>query len=110
MARIVVVGVTETIAMFGRAAAAGEAAKERAQAHLAQDVAQGAQAMAPVDTGALRESIQAGPDNVTVGVPYAGFVEYGTVNMPPEPYLRPAADTVDTTAAMDEAAAIIQAV
>lgn len=104
---IVVLGVPETIAMFARKAAAADVALDVAKAHISQDVAEGARAGAPVDTGALRDSIQANPDSVTVGVEYAGFVEYGTVNMPPEPFLRPAADTVDTTPALDEAAAII---
>ena len=106
--QVVVLGVPETLAMFARKLAAADVAIQAAKSHIATDVAEGARAQAPVDTGALRDSIAAGPDNVTVGVEYAGFVEYGTVNMPPEPFLRPAADTVDTTPALDEAAAIIQ--
>lgn len=73
-----------------------------------------AKAMAPVDTGALRDSIASVVEPkgrtvlgwVTVGVPYASYVEYGTgqrgdpavahnpnwPGMRPQPYLRPAAD------------------
>ena len=62
---------------------------------LSQDVADLARAYVPVDTGRLRDSITAGPTGVTSDVEYAGFVEYGTSDMPAEPYMRPAADTVD---------------
>lgn len=55
-----------------------------------------AQALAPVDTGALKNSIgvdfdadgygfEAGPT-----VNYGGYVEYGTSRMAPQPYLGPA--------------------
>lgn len=96
---VVVVGADNVIAMFARAALAAVEAENAMKSVLAQEVEAGAKAQAPVLTGALRDSIAAGPDNVTVGVEYAGFVEYGTVNMPPEPFLRPAADTVDGTPA-----------
>ncbi len=33
-----------------------------------------------------------GTVSTTAGAPHAHFVEFGTVNMPPEPYLRPAFD------------------
>lgn len=63
---------------------AGQAVKYRAQAN------------APVLTGALSRSITATATGTTVevgaSVPYAGFVEYGTVNVPANPYLRPALD------------------
>lgn len=80
----------------------------QASADLIRD---GAQQRAPVDTGALRDSIQSSVDDggktvighVTVGVPYASYVEYGTgklgdpavphnenwPGMRPQPYLRP---------------------
>jgi len=53
---------------------------------------------APVDTGRLRSSITLQVINtntlpkVVVGtnVEYAPYVEFGTVNRPPDPYLRPA--------------------
>lgn len=54
---------------------------------------------APVDTGALRNSIQAKPvDDLTwevgVGVDYALFVEMGTSKMAAQPYMTPAAEAV----------------
>lgn len=54
---------------------------------------------APVDTGALRNSIQAQPVNsleweVGPAVDYGLFVEMGTVKMAPQPYMTPAAEAV----------------
>jgi HK97 gp10 family phage protein len=54
----------------------------------------------PVDTGALRDSIQGRVINQQAGevvagggaVDYAGYVEEGTVKMPARPYMHPAAD------------------
>lgn len=74
-----------------------------------------AQEYAPVDTGALRDSIRVDVDQValtsvrgaiTVGVPYGAYVEYGTgrrggaapyahtdkPGQSPQPYMRPAID------------------
>jgi HK97 gp10 family phage protein len=80
-----------------------------------------AQAICPVDTGALKDSISAGGSvesnvssvvKITAGAPYAGYVEYGTgvrgsespgagpypytmtwKGMRAQPYMRPALDT-----------------
>lgn len=57
-----------------------------------------AKSMAPVRTGELQRSITtevlAGGLNVEVGAtaPYAGFVEFGTSTMAPQPFMAPAAD------------------
>jgi HK97 gp10 family phage protein len=64
------------------------------------EIAADAQQRAPVDTGALRDSIKGRVINqqageVTAGggeVDYAGYVEYGTVKMGAQPYMHPAAD------------------
>jgi HK97 gp10 family phage protein len=58
-----------------------------------------AQRRAPVDTGRLRDSIQArqlGPLawEVSAEAPYAEFVEYGTSTNPAQPYFRPAFEVV----------------
>lgn len=56
---------------------------------------QGAQKRSPVDTGALRRSIRLSLENnnlkavVTTNVPYAKFVEYGTIRQKAQPYMRP---------------------
>lgn len=57
-----------------------------------------ARAIVPVDTGRLRSSIQAskGSDgdgvyaDIGTNVYYAAFVEFGTIHMAAQPYLRPA--------------------
>lgn len=58
-----------------------------------------AKTKAPVDTGALRNSIQAQPETelswtVAPGVDYAIYQEYGTVHMPPQSFMTPAAEAV----------------
>lgn len=56
-----------------------------------------AKALAPVDTGLLRNSVQTnidGPLKATVGtnVEYAGYQEFGTRHQKGTPFLTPAAD------------------
>jgi HK97 gp10 family phage protein len=80
----------------------------------AADITAGAQSLAPVDTGALRNSI--GYENTSSGeeasaevgptVTYAGYVENGTSRMRAQPYLRPATDQVEPsfTAAAEQIA------
>ena len=66
------------------------------------DIAAGAKNRAPVDTGALRNSIttqtQGNRDyargEVGPTVNYGGYVERGTSRMSAQPYLRPATDAV----------------
>lgn len=70
-----------------------------------QDIAAGAAANAPIDTGALAASYKAemvGPTEGVAGsnMEYSPYVEYGTLNNGPQPHLVPAADRVlDTLAA-----------
>lgn len=68
-----------------------------------EDVAEAARGNAPVDTGALRDSIQsqaseeggAEPSaDIVADVPYAAFVEFGTYKDAAQPFLRPALDEV----------------
>lgn len=69
---------------------------EQAVAKTGRDIASDAQAGAPVDTGALRNSISAdvGGMEAVIGptVHYGGYVELGTYKMRAQPYLFPAAD------------------
>lgn len=57
-----------------------------------------ARALAPVETGELRNSIRAsgsGMDRaVTAAVDHAVYVEHGTRNMQPRPFMGPATDAV----------------
>lgn len=59
-----------------------------------------AQQLAPVDTGALRDSkrverVKAAHYRVRFTAPYAAFVEYGTIHSPAQPFLTPAAQAID---------------
>lgn len=79
-------------------------------AKTAFDIRDDAKALCPVDTGALRASIEAhidGADAVIVAsAEYAGYVEFGTFKMAPRAFMRPAADINEPKylAAMDEMA------
>jgi HK97 gp10 family phage protein len=65
-------------------------------------VEEAAKGIVPVDTGALRDSIELLVEGIAtvatawVGttIRYGGFVEYGTSITPAQPYLRPALDTI----------------
>lgn len=94
---ITVVGANELIARFLRGVAVGEIAVIEGQEQLAEDVEGAAKAGAPVDTGALRDSITHDHERVYTDLYYAPFVEYGTATNGPQPFLRPAADTVDAS-------------
>jgi HK97 gp10 family phage protein len=66
---------------------------------IGESVAQKASDLAPRLTGALAASISAhatGPSEVEIvaDVPYAAFVEYGTSDTEPAPYLRPALEAI----------------
>lgn len=69
---------------------------QRALAFTAFDVEGEAKRIVPVDTGRLRASIIAQRINpnkweVSANTNYASFVEFGTVKMIAQPYIRPAA-------------------
>lgn len=66
---------------------------------IAEDIVTEAQSLAPVLTGALRDSITAedlggGEFDVVAGVDYASYVEFGTMYAQAQPFLRPAIDAV----------------
>lgn len=63
---------------------------------------------APVDTGRLRASIQPSSEGVTVGVDYAGYVEYGTSDTPPQPYAVPAINRLGEPASRDAGERVIR--
>ena len=71
---------------------------QKVVAKTAHDIEADAKSLAPVDTGALRNSISAtiaiGGLSAEIGptVHYAPYLEYGTRRMPPQPYMGPAAD------------------
>lgn len=86
----------ELIGDFAAAATKAEALTETVVRKTGFDVVAHAQAIVPVDTGALKSSIgvdfdehgfEAGPTQE-----YGHYVEYGTSRMSPQPYMRPAFD------------------
>lgn len=92
--------------LAGDLGAAGEKAIGLARqvvAKAAHDVEAHAKSNAAVDTGAMRNSIgvdmfgNAVLSRATVGptVNYAPFVENGTYRMPPQPFMGPAAATIE---------------
>ena len=107
-ATVRVLGVPQLLARFTAAAALGQVAATTATTVMSEDVASDARSRAPVDTGALRDSIDVQPGKVTVSVPYAAFVEYGTSDTPAQPFLRPAADTVEDGHALGIAAEVMR--
>lgn len=78
-------------------AGAARANLGKAVAKVARDIEGQAKAVVPVDTGFLKNSIQARPLGpllweVTVGAHYGVYVEFGTVRMAARPYLGPAVE------------------
>lgn len=74
-----------------------EQATDAAAEEIAEEVAWDAEAMVPVDSGELRDSIEVEKtkDGYRVGprddVEHALFVEWGTSRSPAQPYMQPAA-------------------
>ncbi len=96
-----VLGVAETIAKFAALEAAAVAANDAAELAAGATVEERAKALAPVLTGALRDSIQTKLEDGdvfvgTVGIEYARFQEFGFHDPAGafhiHPFLRPAAD------------------
>lgn len=76
-----------------------EANAERIVAKAALDIEAHAKTRAPVDTGTLKNSIQAtrigdAHWRVTVGADYGLYVEWGTVHMAAQPFFQPAIQAV----------------
>jgi len=82
-----------------QAAAEIQARAAALAAKAALDIEARARELAPVDTGALRNSIQAFEVDrfhwiVTSPVHYSAFQEYGTSRMAAQPYMTPALEAV----------------
>ena len=93
-------GVDEAIARLHAYEVRTRAGVAEAQAKAAVDTTTLAKRLCPVDTGRLRSSIRPRLDaanldaEVFTDVFYAEYVEYGTVHMAAEPFLRPAWNTI----------------
>lgn len=55
----------------------------------------------PVRTGQLRDSVIETDDGITVGADYAGYVEYGTSDTAPQPFVNPSIDRLLDPATQD---------
>lgn len=94
------VSVSLNLSRLRRVLQGEKAAIDRGARAYADAVADLAEQLAPVDTGALRESIHVedgdvdGSYKVVASVPYAVYVEYGTAHAAAQPFLTPAAQHV----------------
>ena len=88
---ITVFGLPQAIAALGAVALKGQLAAEAGKAALASGVAATASSLVAVDTGATKESIEITDEGV-VASEAAVFLEFGTVHMGAQPFMRPAAD------------------
>jgi hypothetical protein len=92
---IQVLGLPQALATFGKMAVQGAVAAEATEELLGQSVAGVARAKVPVLSGETKDSIVVTDEGVEAGGA-ALYLEFGTVNMPAEPFLRPAADVAET--------------
>lgn len=87
---------------FPQIIAGMESKAEAIVAKAALDIEAHAKSRAPVDTGTLKNSIQASRIGtahwrVVVGVDYGMYVEWGTVHTAAQPFFQPAIQTVTPT-------------
>jgi hypothetical protein len=98
---VVVNGVPNLLARLAAAGIIGEAALTVAVDGIGAEVRDEARRIVPFVSGDLHDSILYEDGVVYSDLPYAAIVEYGgTHNDTPDPYMRPAADTVDETRAI----------
>lgn len=85
-----IIGLPQLLATFGRFQVEAEVGEKVAEQAGARVVAADMKARAPVDTGALRNSITVSSAEegaqVAVMVPYARFVQFGTRYMEAQPF------------------------
>jgi HK97 gp10 family phage protein len=89
---VVIHGMTELRSKLARLAAAGPAIADTGRDVIRGGVAEDARVYVPVLTGELRSSIHEIEEGVVADAPHAIPVEFGTVDTPPQPFMRPAAD------------------
>jgi HK97 gp10 family phage protein len=88
----VIIGLPEAMAKIAAIPVVAETVGETALEAGKGEIALLARAIVPKDTGALAASIVPVAEGVAAVQRYAGFVEFGTVNMDAQPYLEPALD------------------
>lgn len=85
----------QLVAELATEAVAVEAKAEAAQRIASEVGADSARSFAPVDTGTLRDSIQVDENGYSSDVRYAAFVEFGTSDTAPQPYIAPSAEAAE---------------
>lgn len=108
---IVIIGAQALIARLVATGVAGDVALGVGKDKLGEDVAAEARRLVPVVSGTLQGSISYDDveKKVYTDVEYARMIEYGgSHNRSPDPYMRPAADTVNATEALLAARAVIE--
>lgn len=103
---VTVLGVEKLLATFAAKQVLADVALGAGVDEMGREVLDEARQLVPVLTGTLRDSLTYQDGRVSTDVVYAGEVEYGGLHNPPEPYLRPAADTVNP----EQSAAAMKAV
>ena len=83
--------IDEFVAQMREAAIRMRDSAELLTRHNAQQAAERARQLVPVDSGELKSSISAEEGSVTATAPHAAMVEYGTSRMAARPYMLPAA-------------------
>jgi HK97 gp10 family phage protein len=78
------------------------------QEEWSRKVADDMRSLAPVDTGALRDSIDETSNGVEVGVDYGVYVEYGTAHNAPQPFTVPAISRNIKSAAADAGRLVVR--
>jgi hypothetical protein len=78
---------TEAVAIEAKAEVARKLGSEAGAAD--------ARSRVPVLTGTLRDSIEVDEDGYGSDVDYAAFVEFGTSDTAPQPYIGPSSDTAE---------------
>jgi HK97 gp10 family phage protein len=91
-----VITLAQLTAELAAEAVAVEAKAEVAQKLASEVGADAARSYAPVLTGTLRDSIQVDEDGYSSELEYAPFVEFGTSDTAPQPFIEPSATAAET--------------
>lgn len=87
-----VIGLENVLADFAEAAASAPERADKVVDKTKTKIRDTARDNAPVRTGEFRDGIVETEDGVEATAPHSPFVEFGTVNMGPQPTVFPAAD------------------
>jgi HK97 gp10 family phage protein len=91
-----VISLPQLVAELAAEAVAVEVKAEGARKIGSEVGAEAARSYAPVQTGALRDSIQVDEDGYSSELSYAGFVEFGTSDTAPQPFIEPSSAVAET--------------